>query len=206
MGTGLGLPGVAFITGAGGAVGRAIALQFARDGVRRIAGLDISQTDLLDTAKELKDEIPDAEFLPIVADMSNENEIKTAFQQVVLKFGRIDYAINNAAIASPFVTTGDAELKDFDRVQNINLRGTWLCEREELRQMINQEPLAPEEKPSGRVLSRGSIVIVSSLLGIRALPLDGMYTISKHAVLGMMKTDALDYATKGIRINAVCPG
>ncbi|KAL5352905.1 hypothetical protein ACLOAV_002853 [Pseudogymnoascus australis] len=147
MGTGLGLPGVAFITGAGGAVGRAIALQFARDGVRRIAGLDISQTGLLDTAKELKDEIPDAEFLPIVADMSNENEIKTAFQQVVLKFGRIDYAINNAAIASPFVTTGDAELKDFDRVQNINLRGTWLCEREELRQMINQEPLAPEEKP-----------------------------------------------------------
>lgn len=82
-----------------------------------------------------------------MADMSNENEIKTAFQQVVLKFGRIDYAINNAAIASPFVTTGDAELKDFDRVQNINLRGTWLCEREELRQMINQEPLAPEEKP-----------------------------------------------------------
>lgn len=87
------------------------------------------------------------EFLPIVADMSNEAEIKAAFQQVVSKFGRIDYAVNNAAIASPFVTTGDAELKDFDRIQNINLRGTWLCEREELKQMMKQEPLVPKENP-----------------------------------------------------------
>jgi NAD(P)-dependent dehydrogenase (short-subunit alcohol dehydrogenase family) len=95
----------------------------------------------------LQGEAPDAEFLPIAADMSDEDEIKAAFQQVVEKFGRIDYAINNAAIASPFVTTGDAELKDFDRIQNVNLRGTWLCEREELRQMMKQEPLVPEETP-----------------------------------------------------------
>jgi len=202
----LALPGVAFITGAGGAVGRALVLQFARDGVKRISGLDISQNGLDDTAKILKSESPDVEFFGISADMSNESQIKDAFKKVVEKFGRIDYAINNAAIASPFVTTGDAETKDFDRVQNINLKGTWLCEREELKQMLKQEPLVSEARPSGRVPSRGTIVIVSSLLGIRAMPLDGLYTISKHAILGMMKTDALDYATKGIRINAVCPG
>ncbi|KAK5196188.1 hypothetical protein LTR99_004977 [Exophiala xenobiotica] len=133
--------GVALITGAGGALGRAIALQFARDGVRRIAGLDLSQDGLAATAEAVKSEVPEIEFLPVTVDISDEKQIADAFRQVVDKFSRIDYAINNAAIASPFVTTGDAEVQDFDRVQRINLKGTWLCEREELRQMMKQEPL-----------------------------------------------------------------
>jgi len=138
---------VAFITGAAGALGRAVALQFARDGVKYIAGLDVSQSGLSETARLLRAEAPDVEFLPVTADMSDEEQIQGAFKQVVDKFGRIDYAVNNAAIASPFVTTGDADTADFDRVQRINLKGTWFCEREELRQMMKQKPLVVKRGP-----------------------------------------------------------
>ncbi|EXJ82884.1 hypothetical protein A1O3_06700 [Capronia epimyces CBS 606.96] len=199
------LQGVAFITGAGGALGRAIAIEFARQGVKRIAGLDLREDALIGTAEALKAEASDVEFLPVTGDMSDEEQIKDVFAKVVAKFGRIDYAINNAAIGSPFIPTDETATADFDRVQKINVKGTWLCEREELRQMLKQDPL-PQQPGSRRVPSRGSIVVVSSLLGIRAQPLNGLYTLSKHAVIGMVRTDSIDYATKGIRINAVCPG
>jgi NAD(P)-dependent dehydrogenase (short-subunit alcohol dehydrogenase family) len=119
-------------------------LQFAHDGVTRIAGLDISERGLAETAAVLQSEVPGVEFLSSTADISNEEQIQVAFKRIVDKFGRIDYAVNNAAIASPFVTTGNAELKDFERVQNVNIKGTWLCQREELRQMVKQDPLVPE--------------------------------------------------------------
>ncbi|EXJ88953.1 hypothetical protein A1O3_02017 [Capronia epimyces CBS 606.96] len=201
--TGLGLRGVAFITGAGGALGRAMALQFARDGVRRIAGVDLSPQGLSDTAQALRTADPAVDFLPLAADISNEEQVATAFRSVIHRFGRVDYAVNNAAIAGPLGPTDTLAVDDLDRVQKINLRGTWLCEREELKHMATQEPLQTE---GDRVPSRGSIVVVSSLLGIRAMPQNSLYTISKHAILGLVRTDALDYAAKGIRINAVCPG
>ncbi|OQV03078.1 hypothetical protein CLAIMM_08174 [Cladophialophora immunda] len=201
--TGLGLKGVVLVTGAGGALGRAIALQFARDGVRRIAGLDLSDKALNETAASLSAEVLDVDFLPIAVDISDEEQVARAFKSTVDRFGRIDYAINNAAIAAPFVPTGETTLEAFEKVQKINLRGTWLCEREELRYMVKQEPL---ETRNGRAPAKGSIVVVSSLLGIRAMPLDGLYTISKHGLIGMVRTDALDYAKQGIRVNAVCPG
>jgi NAD(P)-dependent dehydrogenase (short-subunit alcohol dehydrogenase family) len=135
---------VAFVTGAGGALGRAIVLQFARDGVTRIAGVDLSERTLAETAAVLHAEFPGVEFLTSLADISNEEQIQATFRQIVDKFGRIDYAVNNAAIGSPFVTTGDAELKDFERIQSVNVKGTWLCQREELRQMAKQVPLVSE--------------------------------------------------------------
>lgn len=131
------------MTGAGGALGRAVALEFARGGVKRIAGLDFSEKALAASSKALKDEVVDVDFLPVLVDISDEKQVEDAFGKVVNKFGRIDYAVNNAAIASPFVTTGESEVKDFDRIQKVNIRGTWLCEREELRQMIKQNPLPP---------------------------------------------------------------
>ena len=132
---------VALITGAGGALGRAIALQFARDGVRRIAGLDLSDKALHETAASLSVEVPDVDFLPIAVDISDEEQVARAFKSAFDRFGRIDYGINNAAIAAPFVPTGATTLEAFEKVQKINLRGTWLCEREELRYMAKQEPL-----------------------------------------------------------------
>lgn len=89
-------------------------------------------------------EFPDVEFLSCTVDISNEEQIQATFREIVAKFERIDYAVNNAAIGSPFVTTGDAQLEDFERVQNINIKGTWLCQREELRQMVKQGPLVTE--------------------------------------------------------------
>jgi NAD(P)-dependent dehydrogenase (short-subunit alcohol dehydrogenase family) len=79
--------------------------------------------------------------LKLVADLSSEEQVEGAIQKTVAAFGRLDYAVNNAAIASPFKVTHESTTADFDKVLGINLRGTWFCERAELRQMLKQEPL-----------------------------------------------------------------
>jgi NAD(P)-dependent dehydrogenase (short-subunit alcohol dehydrogenase family) len=142
---------VALITGAGGALGRAIAVQFARDGVRQIAGLDLSDKGLTETAEAVRTEISNIDFLQILVDIGDEEQVIHAFKSTVDRFGRIDYVINNAAIAAPFVPTGETTIQDFDRIQRVNLRGTWLCEREALRNMVNQEPLETQLSPTSQI-------------------------------------------------------
>lgn len=116
-------------------------LQFARDGATKIAGLDISAKGLDATELELQQQFPGVQFLKLVSDLSSEEQVEEAIQKTVTTFGRLDYAVNNAAIASPFKMTHESTTADFDRVLGINLRGTWFCERAELRQMLKQEPL-----------------------------------------------------------------
>lgn len=96
---------------------------------------------MTETAEALRAEVPDLDYLPITVDISDEEQVILAFEATVSKFGRIDYAINNAAIAAPFLPTAETTLADFERVQRVNVRGTWLCEREALKQMLKQEPL-----------------------------------------------------------------
>jgi NAD(P)-dependent dehydrogenase (short-subunit alcohol dehydrogenase family) len=195
------LTSVLFITGAGGALGRAVCLQFAQDGVKQISGLDISKKGLDETASILLQVFPGVVFHKIVADLTREEEVQRAIQETVLKFGRIDYAVNNAGIGQPLKPTSETNLADFDKVMAVNVKGLFLCEKYELLQMEKQEPrnLANSSScvtssPSGRSSltirecntrpeSKGAIVNVSSILGFLSMANLSLYNASKHGKL-----------------------
>jgi NAD(P)-dependent dehydrogenase (short-subunit alcohol dehydrogenase family) len=109
--------------------------------VTRIAGLDLSSTGLQEIAKVLQQEFPKVEFLELVMNLGDEEQVEATFKKVVEKFGRIDYVVNNAAIGSPLLPSTELSSATFDKIISINLKGTWLCERAALRQMITQVPL-----------------------------------------------------------------
>lgn len=179
----------ALVTGAASGMGRAIALAFAGAGAR-VTAVDINEAGLEETAALITSHGGEAQA--VVADVSDPDEVERFVAAAVAEFGPLASAVNAAAIENEVDYLAELAVDNFDRIMAVNARSVFLCMKYEIQQMLQS--------------GGGAIVNIASTNSFRPQPHQSAYTASKFAVLGLTRSAAVDYAPRGIRINAICPG
>jgi NAD(P)-dependent dehydrogenase (short-subunit alcohol dehydrogenase family) len=179
---------VALVTGAAGGIGRAAALGFARAGASVVVA-DVHEAGGNETVALVEAAGGRAKFVD--ADVASSESVQQMVDATIAEFGRLDYAHNNAGVAGVQGDVGEIDEAEWDRVHGVMLRGVYLCMKYEIPHLL---------------ATGGAIVNTASGAGLIAYPGQSPYVSSKHGVIGLTKTAAMEYGVRGVRINAVCPG